>query len=133
MSLTDLETLAREALARAEKATPGPWIIRLGDTGYCRPVVLCKHGGILAELTSHDQVQEDATLMAYARTDVSALANAVLELCERLRKADRFIDELISDFWTGCDDPQSNFALACKHAGCIQCRLIAWRAAKEKA
>lgn len=82
-SITDLKTIAREALSRTEKATPGPWIIRLGATGYCRPVVLCKHGSILAELTSHDQVQEDATLMAHARTDVPALANAVLELCAR--------------------------------------------------
>lgn len=61
-TITDLETLAREALARAE-----PW-----------PCPYCDRND-----------QEHNSMCTAPKSDVPALANAVLELCERLCESER--------------------------------------------
>lgn len=113
-SIIDLETLAREVLNKPSGLRPYETAYRLANA----MLELCERLRVAEKTVWYDEVRKLREDRDHWRT--------------RAEKADRFIDELISDFWTGCDDPQSNFALVCKHAGCIQCRLIAWRAAKEK-
>ena len=62
--LTEIEKLAREAKERAEKATPGPW----------------------HEYDELDWSEDTIKFIAASRTDVPALADAVLQLVQRVRE-----------------------------------------------
>ena len=77
-------TLAREAKARADRATPGPWAVVAGETNG--PFGVCAGRQIISCAAALIERHETATFIAAARTDVPAIADAVLALVERVRE-----------------------------------------------
>ena len=89
-------TLAREAKARADRATPGPWVCgerwQRGPKNKRRDThpaltAIASVGLGQCVLTEHDggvYPTNDQKFIAAARTDVTALADAVLALVERV-------------------------------------------------
>jgi len=100
----DPRTLAEEALARAEAATAGPWFVETGSDGRVRKT-LTKSGltvytiedGRSSGLGPLKIVGEtrEAEFVAHARTDVPALARAVLGLLAEDAKAARRRREIL--------------------------------------
>ena len=106
--VTDPRTLAEEAKARAEKATPGPWETKGPSTGLGRyddggDYAVLTGGLIIAEafrLVGHGTERpafENAAFIAHARSDVPALADAVLRLVEENERLRRTIHEAIDN------------------------------------
>ena len=84
--LDAIATLAREAKARADRAAPGPWewsfATLYNRVTICNGRTICTDGGRQAG-------RPDIAFIAAARTDVPALADAVLALVERVRELER--------------------------------------------
>ena len=102
-------TLAREAKARADRATPGPWVCgerwQRGPKNKRRDThpaltAIASVGLGQCVLTEHDggfYPTNDQKFIASARTDVPALADAVLALVEMVRVLERNISEAAID------------------------------------
>lgn len=94
--LTDIEKLARAAKERAEKATPGPWEWdgRREESDPDIPggvFVYHPQGSFLATTAvclsdTYEDDHLDLDFIAASRTDVPALADAVLQLVQRVRE-----------------------------------------------
>lgn len=102
--LTAIEALAKEALARAEKAPPGPWHIGSVNDDF-----------VIFESSNGDEVgsiyiRTAENFVCSMRVDVPALANAVLELCERL-----FITEAVANKNAAERDIWKNRAILTEH------------------
>lgn len=99
--MTDPLTLAREVLALAAKATPGPW----HQGPYYRCDVHSPHGNvgsILRGSSVSPMDERDAAFIAHVRTSAPALAQAVIEQAAELER------------WRslhGADDPQDAIAM----------------------
>jgi hypothetical protein len=78
--------LATEALERAEKATPGPWIDLPKETPKSHRRVVAGVAGMHEHHVALVGTDDDANFIAASRTDVPTLAHAVLELVEALEK-----------------------------------------------
>lgn len=81
MTAADLDRLtaaAQDALARADAATEGPW--RDGPMGDVE-----SDDGIAGIWVAHDVCDSDRAFIAAARSDVPALARAVLDLAAEVR------------------------------------------------
>lgn len=90
----DLELLAKEAFEKAELASPGPWLVQSGCI-----YALQHHGwhkgketfenrffaGLQGKM-SEDEMIGTAEFIAYTRTYVPLLADAVLALVARVRE-----------------------------------------------
>ena len=93
-----IAALAREAKARADRATPGQWVCGARWQRGPKDKRRDDHPGLTAiagvglgqyVLTEHDggvYPANDQRFIAAARTDVPALADAVLALVERVRE-----------------------------------------------
>lgn len=109
MNLEELKRLATEAKARAEKATPGPWHAfyhdnddELGDVAFCvaahDPAMMEDY--VLLSVDGCDREDEreqwplDVEFAAAARTDVPALADAVLALVAELERVAARVDDV---------------------------------------
>ena len=92
--LDAIATLAREAKARADRAAPGPWewsfATLYNRVTICNGRTICTDGGRQAG-------RPDIAFIAAARTDVPALADAVLALVEMVRVLERNISEAAID------------------------------------
>jgi hypothetical protein len=97
--LTAIENLARDAKERAEKATPGPWVANGQENYGSRVVSDDAHGVTIGwfgengaytkagfHVVSSGEAGANAVLCAASRTDVPALADAVLQLVQRVRE-----------------------------------------------
>jgi len=92
--------------------------------GHRLHIIRCLGAAVLELLERLKTYQDNAAKML-ARKD-----KLIEQACEEGIRLQVFLERLTNDFWTGCIDPQSNFALDCKRDDCLQCRLILWR--KEK-
>ena len=95
--LAAIATLAREAKARADRATPGPWVEGQKKLRNKPPIDSCPDHetviamtapgqGVFADPPGGSYPHFDGKFIAAARSDVPALADAVLALVERVRE-----------------------------------------------
>lgn len=101
LDIPTLRSLAVAARERADKATAGPWMQSDDRRGTAvvdgtRSITVCRHGA--DRVTS----RENAAFVAASRTDVPALADALvaaLDEVERLRKVEAAARELVIWDW----------------------------------
>lgn len=105
INLDAIAALAREAKARADRATPGPW--KWWTSCSFRRLTQerrgAKEGGVMYAFRCSDGVSDiqiseaDMAFTEASRTDVPALADAVLALVEMVRVLERNISEAAID------------------------------------
>lgn len=121
MNHTDLEKLAREALELSGKATGGPWKahfdpgLKEASVNFEQPAGTKQKSRAFQLAWIERNADHNSAFIAHARTDVPALAQAVLDLVEenrRLKVRDTFLTCLESvgvDNWEGCCDASRMF------------------------
>jgi hypothetical protein len=116
-----------ERLMQTEVQLAGCGAVALGYGGDCKPgdYGYSASLGDVIVLRERLKTYQDNAAKMLARKD-----KLIEQACEEGIRLQVFLERLTNDFWTGCIDPQSNFALSCKRDDCLQCRLILWR--KEK-
>ena len=106
--MTDPVALIAEARAFTEKATPGPWVYDPED-GF-RDVYIDEVGDgpmLLNDTGAGDYTHDDARFIAWARSSVPALADALETALAKVAAVEALADSLDPVYnTTPCDDPE---------------------------
>jgi len=116
--VTDPRTLAEEAKARAENATPGPWFAEdIGESRNGPYAVRYETRTTAGDVAPPPVRHGDTIFIAHARSDVPALADAVLRLVEER-------DEMRAQLQAQAEGFKRNLRLATEEIRAERDRLV---------